>query len=118
MKSMRTAFLLLAPLTLAGAGSAMAGTVVEAEVPFAFTVRDQVLPAGEYRVERSAQDPAVLIIKGEHGVHASVMTNTKQAREQDPAGEQCALVFTREGNGYRLRDVWEDRYDGQEIPTR
>jgi hypothetical protein len=26
-------------------------------------------------------------------------------------------VFTRDGNGYRVKDVWEGRDDGQEIPV-
>ena len=52
MKSMRTP-LLLGSLLLLTAGAAVAGPVVTAKVPFPFTVRDQVLPAGDYRVERA-----------------------------------------------------------------
>ena len=118
MKSMRMPLLLLAPLMLLAAGSAMAGPVVTVKVPFAFTVRDQVLPAGEYRIERSAEDPAVLIIKGEHGAHATVLTWATEAGGEDPAGEQSALVFTHDADGYRLKDVWEDRYEGEAIPAR
>jgi hypothetical protein len=109
--------LLLGCLLLLTAGAAMAGPVVTVRVPFPFMVRDQVLPAGDYRVERAGVDPAVLIIKGEHGVHAMVITSSVEAHGKDPAGDQSALVFTREGNSYRLKDVWEDRDDGQEIPA-
>jgi hypothetical protein len=119
MNSMKTPLLLLAPMMLFATGSALAGPVVTVDVPFAFTVRDQVMPAGHYRVERAEEDPAVLIIKGEHGNHAMVITSSVVAGGEDPAGEQSALVFTRdEHGGYRLKDVWEDRYDGQEITGR
>ena len=60
----------------------------------------------------------MLIIKGEHGVHATVITPSVEAHGKDPAGDQSALVFTRDGNWYRLKDVWENRYEGQEIPAR
>jgi hypothetical protein len=118
MKSMRTPLLLLGPLMMVAAGSAMAGPVVEVKVPFAFAVRDHVLPAGDYRVTRADEDPGVLIIQGEHGVHATVLTRSIAATGKDPAGDRSALVFTREGDGYRLKDVWQDRDDGQEIPSR
>jgi len=118
MKSTRTPLLLLAPLIMLSAGPALAGSVVEVNVPFPFTVRDTVMPAGDYRVTRADEDPGVLIIQGEHGVHARVMTRSIAASGKDPAGDRSALVFTHDGNGYRLKDVWEDRYDGQEIPAR
>jgi hypothetical protein len=60
-------------------------------------VRDRMLPAGDYRVERADVDPTVLIIKGEHGVHSMVITSSVEAHGKDPAGDSSALVFTREG---------------------
>jgi hypothetical protein len=105
-------------MLLLTAGAAMAGPVVTVRIPFAFMVRDRMLPAGDYRVERADVDPTVLIIKGEHGVHSMVITSSVEAHGKDPAGDSSALVFTREGNSYRLKDVWEDRDDGQEIPKR
>ena len=118
MTSIKTP-LLLGSLLLFGAAPAMAGPLVVVNVPFPFTVQDQVMPAGQYRIERADEDPAVLVIKGEHGAHAIVITRTIEASGEDPAGEQSALVFTRdEHGGYRLKDVWEDRLDGQELPGR
>jgi hypothetical protein len=96
MRSMKTP-LLLGSLLLLTAGAAMAGPVVTARVPFPFMVRDRMLPAGDYRVERADVDPTVLIIKGEHGVHSMVITSSVEAHGKDPAGDSSALVFTREG---------------------
>jgi len=119
MTSIKTPLLLGSLLLFGAAPARAAGPYVVVNVPFPFTVRDQVMPAGQYRVERADQDPTVLVIKGEHGVHAAVITRTIEASGEDPAGEQSALVFTRdEHGGYRLKDVWEDRLDGQELPGR
>ena len=98
-------------------GSASAGTV-EATVPFPFTVGTRVLPPGQYRVERDMSDPTILMIQGEHGVHAAAITQSTEAPGHDPAGHQAALVFTRGESGYRLKDVWESRDTGRELPAR
>lgn len=115
MKSM-TLPVLLGSLLLLGAGSALAGPVVTVKVPFSFAVGDQVLPAGEYRVEQDVSNPDVLIIRSAHAGHVAMITRSVEAAGEDPAGEQSALVFTRDGEAYRLKDVWEDREDGRELP--
>lgn len=116
MKSTAPVFLGLVGL-LIGA-SANATTVTEAKVPFPFSVRGQVLPAGQYRIERDTVSPSVVTIRGEHGVRASAMTLSTQANGQDPAGNKQALVFKRDETGYRLASVWDDTFSGREIPKR
>ena len=116
MKSQLRAPALLAFALLLGGGLARAETV-EVKVPFAFHVQGQTLPAGEYRVERSTDNPAILFIRGEHGSHASAMTSSIEAAGQDPSGDKPTLVFTRGETGYRLKDVWERHDYGREIPT-
>lgn len=113
---MRTSLLLASAFLLAG-GTARAATVVEASVPFAFSVRGQTLPPGKYRVERS-YDSTILMIEGEHGVHATVVAATTEASGSDPAGNKAALVFTHSEAGYRLKDVWADHSTGREILGR
>ena len=113
MKSMRKTSVLFGLLLLA-AGSAGAGTI-EARVPFPFMVGHQVLPAGQYRVERNEYDASILVIRGEHGARASVITPSIQADGQDPAGQQPSLVFTHGEAGYRLKDVWTSPGNGREI---
>ena len=76
---MRTSFLLASAFLLAS-GTARAATIVEADVPFAFSVRGQLLPPGKYRVERSL-DSSILMIEGEHGVHATVIAATTVASD-------------------------------------
>ena len=117
MKSMRMP-VLLASVILFGAGVAMAAPAVTVTVPFPFTVRDHVLPAGDYRIEEDDMDPGVLIIKSMHGAHVAVITRSVEASGRDPAGDQSALVLVHDGNGYRLKDVWQDREEGRELPVR
>lgn len=101
---------------LVGGGSAR-GATIDVRVPFPFQVQDHKMPAGEYRVERSADNPAILLIRGEQGLHASALAASIVADGQSPRGDTPALVFTRGENGYRLKDVWETHSYGREIPS-
>ena len=118
MKSMMGTPVLLAGVLLLVGSAASEAPMVEATVPFPFSVRGQVLPAGQYRVERDASDPTILLIRGQHGVRASAITTSTSAAGQDPAGGQVALVFTKGETGYRLKDVWEGHASGREIPSK
>jgi hypothetical protein len=96
-------------------GSARAATLVDARVPFPFVVNHQVFPAGQYRVERLGADPAILVIRGEHGINVSAISSSVEAAGQDPAGDKPSLTFTRGEDGYHLKDVWQSHADGREI---
>ena len=96
-------------------GSAKASELVEIKVPFPFQVQNQTLPAGQYRVERDIDNPSILFIRGEHGIHASAIASSVEAGGQNPAGDKAVLVFTRGETGYRLKDVWESHAYGREL---
>src|SRR5262245_33770736 len=100
-------------LMLAGVGSARAATV-EARVPFDFVVRGQTLPAGHYLIERDDNDPYVLYIRGKES-RTNVFVITEPAGDHDPAGDQPALRFTRDGSQYRLEEIWPSRDQGWQI---
>lgn len=99
---------------LAG-GAARAATLVDAKVPFPFIVHNQVFPAGQYRVERLGDDPAILVIRGEHGINKSVISSSVEATGQDPKGDTPALTFSRGEDGYHLKDIWQNHVDGREL---
>jgi hypothetical protein len=63
-------------MILLAAGSASAALAMDVRVPFPFAVRNQILPAGQYGVERDECDPTVVIIKGARGVHTSMILRT------------------------------------------
>ena len=94
-------------------GSAHAQEVA-VKVPFAFVVRGETLPAGDYVVQRVDQDPAVLMIRGVNA-RAFTIVLTSPADGRDPAGDKPTLTFTREENQYRLDTVWESGTEGRTV---
>jgi hypothetical protein len=118
MKSViRQAGLCGAVLLICGAGSAWASTI-DVKVPFAFVVQGQTMPAGEYRLVRDANDPAVVLIQGEKGNRSTMIAMTRPAPGHDPAGEKPAVTFTRVDKQYRLSDIWDSGLEGHEIVSR
>ena len=59
---------------------AYAGTdILEAKIPFPFVVSGRTLPAGQYAIERDDDMSGTLIIRGEHGLNAAAILNTRPA---------------------------------------
>jgi len=111
---MRKSALLAAAFIVCAAGSAPASTF-EVKVPFPFVVQGHTLPAGQYRVQRDAMDPSVVLIRGEKGVAVTMFVVTIPAAGHDPAGEEPVLTFTRHETQYRLADIWDPGGQGREI---
>ena len=106
-----------AALVLCGSGRAMASEM-EVNIPFAFMVQQQSMPAGAYRVVRETDDPSVVMIRGEKGNKASMVAMTRPAPGHDPAGNKPSLTFKRVENQYQLSDIWDSGTAGQEIVGR
>ena len=70
------------------------------KVPFAFTVDNQVLPAGTYQVSYNAAKTAILIRSQDDRFHA--FTTTYPA---DPSTGGGMVVFRKYGNQYFLHEV-------------
>ena len=98
--------LVIGALCLVGASaSAYAGShIPEAKIPFPFMVGSRTLPAGQYTIERDDDMSGALIIRGEHGVNASAVLNTRPA-DSSPTDTHAALQFRRVENEYRLANV-------------
>ena len=71
----RNSLLFVLPLLLVGS-VARADSIVETKVPFPFMVQNHAMPAGDYRIERDAKQPAILLIRGEKGTHATAIALT------------------------------------------
>jgi len=115
MRTIVTSSMVLGFVFLLAGRSASAATLVDARVPFPFVVHNKVFPAGQYRVEQLGDDPAILVIRGEHGLNVSMISSSIEATGQDPAGNKPSLTFTRGEDGYHLKDVWQDHADGREL---
>ena len=115
MSSMLKRSLVVAGAVLAlGQGAARAADFrdMTVNVPFPFMVKDKVMPAGRYLLQRDDQDRSLVLIEGERGNRVGAFVLTEQATGRDPKGDKPCLSFTRVGNKYELTNVWESRDDG------
>jgi hypothetical protein len=94
------------------AGPAHAEGRVEANVPFSFVIRGQAFPAGHYLVQ--SEGPDVVLLRGADN-RTAIYALTSPADDQDPAGSQPALVFTRYENTYQLSEIWTSGSEGRAV---
>jgi len=92
----------------AAAAQAGPSTRQEVKVPFAFTINGQQMPAGTYSVRQDDAQPSALLIQGAHSA-AYVLTAPV---ENGSAQQDTSLVFEKDGNTYRLSEVWDNDGDG------
>ena len=102
-------------LALAFLGPAVrAQEPVLANIPFAFTAGKMALPAGEYRVQESAQGSFMLLIqRTDRSAATYVISN---AVEVNKPQTQSKLIFQRSGNHYYLSQIWVEGHSrGREL---
>lgn len=80
---------------------------VKADVPFPFSVREMRCAAGEYRISRTAEDPARLAVMRNAGTGESNWLLAIYMDANHPAKAQAKLVFHRYGERYFLREIHE-----------
>lgn len=108
-------------ILLTASGTAQAGMepVVKANVPFAFVVNGQTMPAGKYRIERDDLSPSLLLIRGDQkGNHAATFVLSTRDGGRDPSGSTPVLTFKHVENTYQLTSVWDSQDDGFDVATR
>ena len=101
---------------LAGSPMVRAQQLVVAHIPFAFTVGEKALPAGEYRVAKlpTVTDSPMLIQRTDSSVSAIVGSNATEANKQQ---DHSKLVFRCYGNRYFLSQIWvAGSSRGRELP--
>ncbi len=99
-------FTMVSFLTVFAVASAYANTEgrMKVSIPFAFTLGDKTLPAGQYTVERNQLIPELLIVRS---VDSDAIATGFTSRLQTPTTlTQAKLVFRRYGNQYFLAQVW------------
>jgi hypothetical protein len=87
----------LGVLTLS-APAPVAAADIRASVPFSFTVKGKVLPAGTYNVSNNNN---ALLIRGFGGGTVTMGNRAESSKSSSPK-----LVFHRYGDEYILREVW------------
>lgn len=94
---------LLALMVAATAYAQLPGTTLRARIPFDFSVRGKLLPAGEYEIRRISDDPNGLMIFSVKGRHAIFETEPVETRKIPNRGE---IVFRRYGDSYFLSEIF------------
>ena len=109
-----------AMLLCAGATAQAADTLVKANVPFAFEVNGQSMPAGKYLIQQDQNSPETLLIRGDQRTnsHAAVFVNTVRDGGQDPQGDKPIMTFKRAENTYELTSIWDSQADGFDVLSR
>jgi hypothetical protein len=82
---------------------------IRAKVPFSFTVRQALLPAGDYTVTNNGN--GALIIRGFRGGAVALGRGQSSNRDSNPK-----LVFHRYRDEYILREVWMTGTSGYALP--
>jgi len=79
-------------------------------IPFAFSVGNKVLPAGEYCVSREAE---ILRIQSKDGKRSVAALPFRSGKTN--LSDQAKLTFKRYGNDYQLSQVWLADGIGREL---
>ena len=100
---------IIALLTVAGLSSAKAQTQasvqLKANIPFAFSVGNKTLPAGEYTVRctNPNSDMKVLQLRSSDGMESALIRTSSVIGESQ---DNAKLVFNRYGEQYFFAQVW------------
>ena len=104
MKTGRTLITICLLLTAAGfAQMRSSQQLMKVNIPFAFGVQDQSLPAGQYLVFTVTPERSIRIVSAD-GKHSAIV-NTLPNYAKEPSSNS-RLVFHRYGNEYFLAEVW------------
>jgi hypothetical protein len=105
MKTARTLITICLLLTAASVFGQMRSSqqLMKVNIPFAFGVQDQSLPAGQYLVFTVTPERSIRIVSA-NGKHSAIV-NTLPNYAKEPSSNS-RLVFHRYGNEYFLAEVW------------
>ena len=101
---LRSSLLAAGIVMLAGVhnASAQIDNTLEFTAPFAFTVGNATLPAGNYTITPVEDDPKVLELSG---ANTSVFFQTLSAQPKETPSDD-EVVFHRYGDRYVLKNIW------------
>ena len=110
-KSLIVASLLGLTFVWAGLVSASPVVTVRVDVPFAFSVNNQVLPAGSYEIVQN-DNTSMLTIRNQSDRKSTIFGVSTTEERRVPA--EAKLVFKRYGDQYFLSQIWT-RDSGRDV---
>ena len=98
------------------AGPCFAQRASRANIPFAFQVANQTMPAGEYVIEgmSNTNELAQMIRRTDSSAAVAVLTLAGDAENEWSTPE---LVFHKYGNSYFLSEIWTGQGQGRRLPV-
>jgi hypothetical protein len=84
-------------------------------IPFAFQVGNQTLPAGDYRVETEVTGAAKFQFLRHVDSNRVVILSTLPVESKAEGGDPM-LIFHRYGQTYFLAQIWNGTAEGRELP--
>jgi len=112
MKTLKTIILSLSAVVLLGASGLRAQTKATANIPFAFTVQDTALPAGEYTMSPSSTTHSTMLIRNVETRKAILVLASNSESGYRRTQEKNVVVFHKIGDRYFLADVKTDAVCG------
>jgi hypothetical protein len=108
--------LILAAVIACGASTAYSQQSMEAEVPFAFTVRGEAMPAGGYYIHatRAAGGAKVITINGPDNRHSVTSVALISFDSKGPV-ERPHMQFMCGAKGCALDQIWNNESGGVQI---
>ncbi len=80
---------------------------VRADIPFAFVVGNETLPAGTYTAKYNSNETTLVIQNLDHSRSAVSFTNAVRKGKSVVMGDDSPkLIFNRDGDQYVLAQVW------------
>ena len=101
--AMRTVVLALTMLPLLAAAQLSGTQKIVVQVPFEFVVGNQVVPSGEWMVQKASTDTSILVIRNNTG--SVGMFSIASLQDTKEAAGNYSLVFHKYGNSYFLSGV-------------
>jgi hypothetical protein len=81
------------------------GTAMRATIPFDFSVRGKMLPAGVYEIRRVTDEPDVLVMSNVDNNHERIVFETERV-DESRISSKSELVFNRYNDDYFLSEVF------------
>jgi len=78
---------------------------VRATIPFDFSVRGKILPAGDYEIRRITDEPNGLMISNLNDNHERILFDTAPVQARKIA-DRAEIIFERYGDSYFLSEIF------------
>ena len=118
MKTLKTMILSVGAVALLGASGLYAQTRATAAIPFAFTVQNTTLPAGDYTVSQASALGNLMLIRNLEAHKAMLVIAPGGERAYRSSGDKNVLVFHKVGGRYFLAEVKTDAICGSIVPSK